>query len=612
MESTCRTGLAVATADASHVQFRLPRLVNNPPPASLTLPTLCPAGGSMGSVSSLITSQNLHDKQSKALDHRNRMTSQLHKLIRQQDGLLKLDKGPKTNGKCDRTEDFLYISISQTAGRGKRSQKSTARLTAFKVVPSRIGAANLNRPSERQASGKLPSQDDVRPGKHTEGEQKVPSHSETLSDSGQNSRPSLPTRSPGCSHGTEKLAAANLLNRLGGSARDIGRASCSLDSVLRNVASRISTSDNGHCPTSTSTNVSQGQLLSQCPSCTSTDRCVIQGHEERNEADLGGILAVKGTVSLSRYADKQEEERELDSAAQTGGQKVQRNHCQLLQLQLVQLQQDKTKLQDDFTQLSQERHKLRAKWESYQRQQAAVAPKLEEAEWEICQKSGEISLLKQQLRDSQAELTQKVSEVLSLKSQLREAKGKLSAREAMVDELRDSVRAKERELGVCENEQQRVRNTAEVLRGKVSQLERQIEDLKPGLASSREAGSTVPAAGSAPHPDRDLPRQQGESRSAPRRGELAGLQAELEQEKLRSRALSIDFHQERLLWRAEQQRVMEYQKKLQQTYSDVLHHNHSLERAMQQLATELKAREPLDGHLHGTHIHYEEIVATAI
>ncbi|XP_038641583.1 leucine zipper putative tumor suppressor 1-like [Scyliorhinus canicula] len=608
----------------------------------------------MGSVSSLILSQDVQDKQSKALDHRNRMASQLHKLIRQQDGLLKLDKGPKTNSKCERTEDFFYISISQTAGLGKvgrvrnaaseletprggpdirdsqqppatpalvpgqlekRSEKSTARLAAFKKVASRIGAANLNRPSERQTSGKLPFQDNVHPEKHTEGEQKTPDHSEILPDSGQNSMASLPTDNPGYSH--EKLASANLVNRLGGSARDIGRVACSLDSALRNATSSTSTSDSGHCPTSSSINFNQRQLLSQCPSCTSTDRCDIQGHEEGNEGNVGGTLADKGKVSLSMYKDKQEEgcRRELDSVTQTVGQppqKVQRNHYQLLQLQLIQLQQDKTKLQDDFNQLLQERNKLSAKCESYQREQAAVAPKLEETKWEICQKLGEISLLKQQLRDSQAELTQKVNEVLSLKAQLREAKGKLSAREAMVDELRDSVRAKERELGVCENEQQRVKNTAEVLREKVSQLERQMLDLKPRLASSREAGSAVPAAGSAPHPDRDLPRQQGESCSAPWREELAGLQAELEQERLRSRALSIDFHQERLLWRAEQQRVMDYQKKLQQTYSDVLRHNHSLERAMQQLATELKAREPLDGHLHGTDIYYEEIVATAI
>lgn len=55
---------------------------------------------------------------------------------------------------------------------------------------------------------------------------------------------------------------------------------------------------------------------------------------------------------------------------------------------------------------------------------------------QVCQKSGEISLLKQQLRDSQAEVTQKLSELFQLKTQLRETRTELRNREGQIDALK--------------------------------------------------------------------------------------------------------------------------------------------------------------------------------
>ena len=55
---------------------------------------------------------------------------------------------------------------------------------------------------------------------------------------------------------------------------------------------------------------------------------------------------------------------------------------------------------------------------------------------QVCQKSGEISLLKQQLRDSQAEVTQKLSEIFQLKTQLRETRTDLRNKEGQMDALK--------------------------------------------------------------------------------------------------------------------------------------------------------------------------------
>ena len=54
---------------------------------------------------------------------------------------------------------------------------------------------------------------------------------------------------------------------------------------------------------------------------------------------------------------------------------------------------------------------------------------------QVCQKSGEISLLKQQLKDSQAEVTQKLSEIFQLKTQLRETRTELRSRESQIDDM---------------------------------------------------------------------------------------------------------------------------------------------------------------------------------
>ncbi|KAJ0049851.1 hypothetical protein NL108_005157, partial [Boleophthalmus pectinirostris] len=101
-----------------------------------------------------------------------------------------------------------------------------------------------------------------------------------------------------------------------------------------------------------------------------------------------------------------------------------------LQLQLYKTQQEKTKLQEELDSLRKDRSQdsgVRAK---------TTSPTLEETQWEVCQKSGEISLLKQQLRDSQAEVTQKLSEIFHLKTELREARTVLSTRESQIQTLK--------------------------------------------------------------------------------------------------------------------------------------------------------------------------------
>lgn len=72
---------------------------------------------------------------------------------------------------------------------------------------------------------------------------------------------------------------------------------------------------------------------------------------------------------------------------------------------------------------------------------------------QVCQKSGEISLLKQQLRDSQAEVTQKLSELFQLKTQLRETRTELRNREGQIDALKLVVQGTQRRRLLSQNAQ---------------------------------------------------------------------------------------------------------------------------------------------------------------
>lgn len=75
--------------------------------------------------------------------------------------------------------------------------------------------------------------------------------------------------------------------------------------------------------------------------------------------------------------------------------------------------------------------------------------------WQVCQKAGEISLLKQQLRESQAEVTQRAGEMVALRGQLKELNAQLREREEAMLGLKDSYSTKSLELEKCEGELRR-------------------------------------------------------------------------------------------------------------------------------------------------------------
>ena len=101
----------------------------------------------------------------------------------------------------------------------------------------------------------------------------------------------------------------------------------------------------------------------------------------------------------------------------------------------------------------------------------------------MCQKSGEICLLKQQLKELQSELSQKAGDIVVLKAQLREARSELQASQMRSQEAQAAVRTRNLELEVCENELQRRKSEAELLREKMGRLEDEMARLCDALTN---------------------------------------------------------------------------------------------------------------------------------
>ncbi|XP_044062237.1 NEDD4-binding protein 3-A isoform X2 [Siniperca chuatsi] len=267
------------------------------------------------------------------------------------------------------------------------------------------------------------------------------------------------------------------------------------------------------------------------------ERLVEKEHElkqmKRNLDESEGAIA-QVFEGKQRLWEKEVEELKRLYAAKLRqvSQHAQRSH-RSLQLQLFKAQQEKNRLQEELDSLKRERSQEAGAMVK------RTSPTLEETQWEVCQKSGEISLLKQQLRDSQAEVTQKLSELFQLKTQLRETRTELRNKEGQIDALKLVLQGTQRRRPPSQNAH---------------------EDGK-GAEESPSAGAIGGCGG--PTEER--------------------LRAELLLERRQSEAQATAFEEERQTWQTEKDKVIRYQKELQASYLEMYHRNEALERELHQL-----------------------------
>lgn len=169
---------------------------------------------------------------------------------------------------------------------------------------------------------------------------------------------------------------------------------------------------------------------------------------------------------------------------------------------------------------------------------------------QVCQKSSEIASLRQQLRDTQEDSSLRASEILSLKAQLRETKGRAEAQE------------------------QRARDAEERLR--VAEAERE----------EREETASSDA-------------------------EMETLRTELEAERQNNEQMTDVFQRERKTWRDEKEKVIRYQRQLQQNYLHMCQRCQALEQRLRALSGEDLDDGPIMT-LPDMELSFQDILATEI
>lgn len=365
---------------------------------------------------------------------------------------------------------------------------------------------------------------------------------DNLSDSGHNSMSSLPPyRPPFRPHLAHISASMGHINTIGSLERAplspkgagsggvaIGEMACRSMATL----SRLAPYGEAPPPYEWTLSLSVEEVVRDLE-----ERLVEKEHElkqmKRNLDESEGAIAQVFEGKQRLWEKEVEELKRLYAAklrqVSQHAQRSQRN----LQLQLFKAQQEKNKLQEELESLRRERS---------QEAGALVkptSPTLEETQWEVCQKSGEISLLKQQLRDSQAEVTQKLSELFQLKTQLRETRTELRNKEGQIEALKLVLQGTQRRRIPSQTAQ----------------------DDGKGSEESSSSGATGGCGG--PTEER--------------------LRAELLLERRQSEAQAMTFEEERKTWQTEKDKVIRYQKELQASYLDMYYRNEELERELHQL-----------------------------
>uniref|UniRef100_A0A8C0PF72 Leucine zipper tumor suppressor family member 3 n=2 Tax=Canis lupus familiaris TaxID=9615 RepID=A0A8C0PF72_CANLF len=392
-----------------------------------------------------------------------------------------------------------------------------------------------------------------------------------LSDSGRNSLTSLPTYSSSYSQHLAPLSASTShINRIGtasygsGSGGSSGGGSGYQD---------LGTSDSGRASSKSGSSSSMGR----------------PGHLGSGEGGGGGLpFAACSPPSPSALIQELEErlwEKEQEVAA------LRRS---LEQSEAAVAQQDKKQLQEEAARLMRQREELEDKVAACQKEQADFLPRMEETKWEVCQKAGEISLLKQQLKDSQADVSQKLSEIVGLRSQLREGRASLREKEEQLLSLRDSFGSKQASLELSEAEL-----PAACLKPALTPVDpAEPQDALATCESDeakmrRQAG--VAAAASLVSLDGEVDAG-GDSGTRALRREVGRLQAELAAERRARERQGASFAEERRVWLEEKEKVIEYQKQLQLSYVEMYQRNQQLERRLRERGAAGGASTPTPQH----------------
>ncbi|XP_020791176.2 leucine zipper putative tumor suppressor 1 [Boleophthalmus pectinirostris] len=548
-----------------------------------------------------------------------------------------------THSRSGRSEDFFYIKVSQKP-RSKQfrgsamensdsnSDEETSPKLLYKTLTDRTSTEQplvraftpvVSRNTTSTETGHKSMDHILGSREKTSPDviQRTENLSGTLSDSGRNSMSSLPTHSTGdslgpASHRDSSSPAAHSLSKAllptfpswlnGTNVSPESRYSPAFNSPVSKANANANGSQRAgdkSSPLSETTGGIRSPITADDSLIEHLEHQLLERESELHRLQVS--LEEKGAEACQRF-----EERHRHCADEIEGLKQQ---CRIQQtvnkspqgihLQFSKLQEERQRLEDLVLRLTQEKEQMQMRLRAYETHGTALAPTLEETQWEVCQKSGEIFLLKQQLRDSQADVSHKLSEILNLRILLKDVTTKMETFERQSREHEDKLHTRTREAEVCQNELQRRKSEANMLRDKVCKLESDIEALKQDLSVAKEQGT--PQTPSSPIQTDPLQCLQEE---------VDILRQQVQSERDAKDKLSISFEQEKQTWNKEKEKVIKYQKQLQINYLQMHKKNRELERSLKEITAELEAKTELRTDIpycSGLQT-YEDVIATEI
>ncbi|KAG7243919.1 hypothetical protein INR49_006074 [Caranx melampygus] len=615
-----------------------------------SLDGLLKCGFTQGSSSTTYPSKGLgHSRSGRSEDFFYIKVSHKPRSVYQRGGSME-DRGNRDGESDGRLQPKLLLMSGKMTERTS-AEKSLVRSTAFHpVIPrstssTETGQSSLDRILCPLEKAKSP---DVR--------HKQDTFSGTLSDSGRNSMSSLPTHSTSgslststgpVSHSDGSAAPANSFSKgvqpslpswvNGNSAK----LDCSYRAVL-NSSGVASKANGAGSPLSADEPSPLSETAGGIRSPITTDESLIERLEQRlleRETELQELqvsFEEKEADTCQLFEERQkycaEEMEGLKQRCSTKLRQVSQMAAkahQALQQQVSQLQAEKERLQEDISRLTQEKDLVQLRLKTYETASTQLAPTLEETQWEVCQKTGEISLLKQQLRDSQADISHKLNEIVSLRASLKENTAKMEMLQKQNKDNEDKLHSRTVEVEVCQNELQRKKNEADLLREKVGKLEKDVQGMKQELATAKEqrqqhslqleanaqtqaSGSLIQGSDSHAQGHEEENREHISTDQLQR--EVERLKQQLREEKDAQEKLANNFEQERQTWNKEKDRVIKYQKQLQINYLQMHKKNQDLERILKELTSELESRTEIGMDLtYSSGLQtYDDVIATEI
>ncbi|CAH0752918.1 unnamed protein product [Diatraea saccharalis] len=261
-------------------------------------------------------------------------------------------------------------------------------------------------------------------------------------------------------------------------------------------------------------------------------------------------------------------------------------------------------------------HERDAELARVRRDRALLRQRLEDTEWSLCQRAGEISLLKTQLKDAQNEQTAKGHEYLTLKADCRQLREALDKKEKEIMRLRAESEEKEKTANRLQIQVDKLTNdltesvsdltkTKETSKNEIERLKTELKELRQELSDVSlsgyegiECGRTMRGiydvcksneyhwnSNDSALEDAEVQRLNGELPDSC--GEPCPASQMVERLKCELEAKEAQFNIERRKWSEEKDKVLRYQKQLQLNYVQMFKRTRTLEAELDGLRLEL-------------------------